>query len=96
MMHLKALSLWTTSKHWTMDVRDVAGFISKGDGKITWVIVPTTADACHVRCAHQGGLATTCLLRRVLEPAFEKVLRRVLRRRLTVRFEGRKGSEKGS
>ena len=34
--------------------------------------------------------------RRVLETAFEKVLRRVLRRCLGVGFRGRKGSEKGS
>ena len=33
---------------------------------------------------------------RVLETAFEKVLRRVLRRCLAVGFRGRKGSEKGS
>ena len=33
---------------------------------------------------------------KVLEIAFEKVLRRVLRRCLAVDFEGRKGSEKGS
>ena len=57
--------------------------------------------------AHQGGHATTRLirrvLRRVLETAFKKVLRRVLRRCLAVVFEGervlrrvlRRGSEKG-
>ena len=33
---------------------------------------------------------------KVLETAFEKVLRRVLRRCLTVEFKGRKGSKKGS
>ena len=33
---------------------------------------------------------------KVLEIAFEKVLRRVLRRCLAVGFEGREGSEKGS
>ena len=41
------------------------------------------------------GRATTCLLRRalrrVLETAFEKVLRRDLRRCLAVGFRGRKG-----
>ena len=35
-------------------------------------------------------------IRRVLETAFEKVLRRVLRRSLAVGFNGKKGSEKGS
>ena len=35
-------------------------------------------------------------IRRILEPAFEKVLRRVLRRCLAVGFNGKKGSKKGS
>ena len=43
-----------------------------------------------LQSAHQGGCATTRLLRRVLrrvlETAFEKVLRRVLRRCLAVGF----------
>ena len=63
---------------------------------------------CSVSCEHMRlsasstlgrtlrGRATTCLLlRRVLETAFEKVLRRVLRC-LAVGFKGRKGLEKGS
>ena len=36
------------------------------------------------------------VLRRVLEIAFEKVLRRALRRCLVMGFNGKKGSEKGS
>ena len=49
-----------------------------------------------VRAHSNGGVQQRTLLRRVLETAFEKVLRRVLRRCLAVGFNGKKGSEKGS
>ena len=42
----------------------------------------------------QRALLRRVLTRRVLETAFEKVLRRVLRRCLAVGFNGKKGSEK--
>ena len=59
--------------------------------------VPSRA---HSKGADQGDRATTPLLgrilRRVLETAFEKVIRRFLRRCPSKDFGGRGGPEKGS
>ena len=51
-----------------------------------------------IGCTPRGSCdnTPTGLLRRVLEIAFEKVLRRVLRRCLAVGFRGKKGCDKGS